>query len=655
MSIDLPPIPSKPIKNEVLTSLQSHTYTTNQVPNDAKILTATVEQIQRLPPQPSKTSESSNQSSRYEVVLNLQGNSVKVTTDQALAIHQKLMVQWQNQSQISIIKFLTPSPSQLEQLTQDGLKVALPHQQAIAKVLPDLIHQLKSTALPDSIKQQVHHLTQTLQQQIPTSENINTPNRLTQWVKQSGFFLEAKLLMAAAQHLPPQTSQNVTTQTNTNSPLTAPATSTKHFQQTSGTSPQQTPPNPTTKSLNPNQGNQEGDTENSLANNRPAPISPKQKEPLFSELKAQFHSTLPASQRSSPEAQVQTSSPQSPSLSQNEAGKPQSINSPNTISQDDLLKHQTKLMPQNNSSSLEKGFLTSSSVKNSLLQNSSTSDSSGKESVRYSNQSQTLQPQRTDTHFITSDIKAILLQLYQSLSQTVPAVDPTKSKNMDTTDTLIQLLFNLSANHGQKKNNNDVPIAPSHVVLNTLAKHLKIQLGNKNPTSMTAPQDNADKQNLRQSIHQIFPMLARIQSQQLQSLNTQIQGTPDIPVFNELHIDIPILHQQQYDNIEMKIEEKEKGQPHNQEQKKQWQVTLTFEIGEKEHLYAKILVNEESVSTVFWSTDKNTFNKVSNYLAYLKKRLEDLGIKVDELNAYEGEPDFKKTKITTHSMIDVRT
>jgi|GEM_PF-5827861 len=183
---------------------------------------------------------------------------------------------------------------------------------------------------------------------------------------------------------------------------------------------------------------------------------------------------------------------------------------------------------------------------------------------------------------------------------------------------------------------------------------------NSAPTlSASAPKNekNADVL-LRQLSSQLLASLAKTQLNQLETLATRQQNTPDNqgPV-NSWTIEIPIVHGKQIDNLNMQIEQQlvdKDGAHPGDSKKKLWTVMLAFDLHALGKMNIQLKVIEKSVSATVWSQLENTHREVLREITGLKTNLEKIGVNVKHVDCQLGLPPKQNIPIYKQ-LVDIRT
>ena len=163
---------------------------------------------------------------------------------------------------------------------------------------------------------------------------------------------------------------------------------------------------------------------------------------------------------------------------------------------------------------------------------------------------------------------------------------------------------------------------------------------------------------LRQLSSQLLASLARTQLNQLETLATRQQNTPDNqgPI-NSWTLEIPIIHGKNIDNLEMRIDQHliDEEQTGNKDNGKNlWTVMLAFDLHTLGKMNVQLKVIDMSVSATVWSQLENTHREVQREINGLKSNLEKVGVNVKQVDCQLGLPPKQNMPIYKQ-LVDVRT
>ncbi|HWV15696.1 MAG TPA: flagellar hook-length control protein FliK [Cellvibrio sp.] len=159
------------------------------------------------------------------------------------------------------------------------------------------------------------------------------------------------------------------------------------------------------------------------------------------------------------------------------------------------------------------------------------------------------------------------------------------------------------------------------------------------------------------SLHSI----AKIQMQQLASLNHELDSRDSTQPNASWQVEIPIRHHSEVQPLHIRIDREwveEKGageQSQNSSNKvKQWSVTLRFDLPTLGEFCAQLSIIDTSVSVTLWASQEKTFGQVKKQMDDLRNNLEKEGIQVKQLQCMKGMP-AQKPMALSYSLIDIST
>lgn len=182
-----------------------------------------------------------------------------------------------------------------------------------------------------------------------------------------------------------------------------------------------------------------------------------------------------------------------------------------------------------------------------------------------------------------------------------------------------------------------------------------------NATSLASSRSGAGKNVdvlLRQLSSQLLASLARTQLNQLETLATRQQNTPDNqgPI-NSWTLEIPIIHGKNIDNLDMRIDQHlvDDEQAGNKDSGKNlWTVMLAFDLHKLGKMNVQLKVIGMSVSATVWSQLENTHQVVQREIDSLKSNLEKVGVNVQQVDCQLGLPPKQNMPIYKQ-LVDIRT
>ncbi len=154
--------------------------------------------------------------------------------------------------------------------------------------------------------------------------------------------------------------------------------------------------------------------------------------------------------------------------------------------------------------------------------------------------------------------------------------------------------------------------------------------------------------------------LAKIQLQQLHTLNHELDKRESPTPSASWQIEIPVKHHSDVHQVHLRIDrewidEKNESQPEKVASKiKQWSVTLRFDLPTLGEFCAQLSIVNTQVSATLWAKQEKTFKEVKDHVDGLRKQLENEGIQVKFLQCMRGIPPQKPMALS-YSLIDIST
>jgi hypothetical protein len=156
-------------------------------------------------------------------------------------------------------------------------------------------------------------------------------------------------------------------------------------------------------------------------------------------------------------------------------------------------------------------------------------------------------------------------------------------------------------------------------------------------------------------IRQTSSALAKIQLNQISSLNQPASPSAETATAQQWLFEIPVNTGSQVETVSILIkEEEEKKAENDNEKEKRWFVNLSFDLEEFGKLQVELTLVGESASSTIWVEQGNTYENISPQLSNLQTRLEALGLNVEKLDCRKGLPPQQKTGIHSQ-LIDINT
>ncbi len=132
-------------------------------------------------------------------------------------------------------------------------------------------------------------------------------------------------------------------------------------------------------------------------------------------------------------------------------------------------------------------------------------------------------------------------------------------------------------------------------------------------------------------LKQVDGVLARMQSQQLQSLQAEQQGR------HMWMMELPVKHENGIDLFDLRLQrDGHNGQPREQEQS--WSMTLAFDLEGLGPIRVKVSLTGEAITANFWTELPDTRRLFHEHIEHLRHRLNHSGLEVNELSCKCGIP-----------------
>jgi len=154
--------------------------------------------------------------------------------------------------------------------------------------------------------------------------------------------------------------------------------------------------------------------------------------------------------------------------------------------------------------------------------------------------------------------------------------------------------------------------------------------------------------------------LAKIQLQQLHSLNHELETKDSATPNASWQMEIPVKQHNDIHHLHVRIDrewidEKNESETNKNSQKiKQWSVTLRFDLPTLGEFCAQLAIVNTQVSATLWAAREKTFGEVRDHIEGLRKQLESEGIEVKYLQCIHGMPPEKPLALS-YSLIDIST
>ena len=152
--------------------------------------------------------------------------------------------------------------------------------------------------------------------------------------------------------------------------------------------------------------------------------------------------------------------------------------------------------------------------------------------------------------------------------------------------------------------------------------------------------------------------LAKVQLQQLHTLNHQ-QSQVDSPQPTQSWLfDIPVRYGQDVHPLEIRIDQEwvndEKNEENQRDKVKQWSVMLSFNLPRLGGLYAQLTILDDAVSAKLWAEQASTLAQAQASLDSLRQQLQSQGVDVKQLQCVTGPPPSRSVSLS-YALVDIQT
>lgn len=137
--------------------------------------------------------------------------------------------------------------------------------------------------------------------------------------------------------------------------------------------------------------------------------------------------------------------------------------------------------------------------------------------------------------------------------------------------------------------------------------------------------------------------LSRIQQQQLTALQGEESGK------TVWQLELPIRHQERTDSIEIRIEQQRSGAD---KAAHGWTIMLHFDLPALGPMHAQLTLREERLSTIFWAENGPTLQMLHEHIDTLRNSMQQAGLTIDRLVAYQGKPPESSKPAWNQSLLD---
>lgn len=153
--------------------------------------------------------------------------------------------------------------------------------------------------------------------------------------------------------------------------------------------------------------------------------------------------------------------------------------------------------------------------------------------------------------------------------------------------------------------------------------------------------------------------LAKIQLQQIHSLNQQLTQTDVTQPNQSWQFELPVRQGQDVQPLHIHIEQQwiEEQQPKDSPtttRVRQWNVMLNFNLPVVGKFYAQLGLLGDNLSATFWAEHEHTLAEAKHKIDGLTQQLEQQGIKVTQMQCMPGLPPTPKM-LLSYALVDVKT
>ncbi|WP_157671973.1 flagellar hook-length control protein FliK [Cellvibrio sp. PSBB006] len=256
---------------------------------------------------------------------------------------------------------------------------------------------------------------------------------------------------------------------------------------------------------------------------------------------------------------------------------------------------------------------------------------------------------------ISQDYKGALLHLLNQLGQALGKAAPPMNEVPSTP---------LTSTPSATSSTTPLPFSPLQSTGFALPTPLQF------PTALQLLQHLAARPNLDLSdkvlrtqlmllLHQhTLTSLAKVQLQQLHTLNHQ-QSQVDSPQPTQSWLfDIPVRYGQDVHPLEIRIDQEwvndEKNEENPRDKVKQWSVMLSFNLPRLGGLYAQLTILDDAVSAKLWAEQASTLAQAQASLDSLRQQLQSQGVDVKQLQCVTGPPPSRSVSLN-YALVDIQT
>lgn len=273
-------------------------------------------------------------------------------------------------------------------------------------------------------------------------------------------------------------------------------------------------------------------------------------------------------------------------------------------------------------------------------------------------------PVTAATNILTSKTNAANLQSLSADGKTISpdnknnSVDNSNSKR-DIKGALVELVAETQRSlqqQGADAENLLKPLQHTHLQ-DFIAQLLPLLLGGKAAKDLPLKTLRAQLTALLQQ--HAYQAVAKIQIQQLQTIQPASTQTTQDANPQSWQMEIPIRYQQDIMPLQLHIEKRlvqdqESGEKKNRQKIKQWRVMLNFDLPIVGQFYAQLILLEQTLSATLWAEKMETLQTAKEKMENLRTKLQQEGIIVTQLECLPGSPNKPQNQVN-YSLIDITT
>lgn len=171
--------------------------------------------------------------------------------------------------------------------------------------------------------------------------------------------------------------------------------------------------------------------------------------------------------------------------------------------------------------------------------------------------------------------------------------------------------------------------------------------------------DKVLRTQLLQLLHQhTLTSLAKVQLQQLHTLNHRQSQADSLQPTQSWLFDIPVRYGHEVHQLEIRLDQEWVAEEHSEtsprDKVKQWSVMLSFNLPRLGGLYAQLTILENSVSAKLWAEQESTLVQAQASLDHLRQQLQSQGVEVKQLQCLSGLPPNRSVALN-YALVDVKT